>query len=37
MGGARTYGINHMVLSPASISLLKNGKVSTHWFMPDIP
>jgi branched-chain amino acid transport system substrate-binding protein len=38
MGGAKTYGINHMVLAPAPISQLKKGKVdSTSWYMPDIP
>jgi branched-chain amino acid transport system substrate-binding protein len=38
MGGARTYGINHMVLASAPISRLQNGKVdSTHWYKPDIP
>ena len=38
MGGARTYGINHMVLAPVAISRLQNGKVdSTQWYKPDIP
>jgi branched-chain amino acid transport system substrate-binding protein len=38
MGGAKTYGINHMVLAPAPISRLQNGKVdSTHWYKPDVP
>jgi hypothetical protein len=38
MGGARTYGINHMVVAPIAVSRVRNGKVDiTHWFKPDIP
>jgi len=35
MGGFRTFGINHMVMGPAPVTLLKNGKVaSTRWYKP---
>jgi len=38
MGGARTFGINHMVLAPYAISRLQNGKVdSTRWYKSVIP
>jgi branched-chain amino acid transport system substrate-binding protein len=38
LGGARTFGINHMVLAPYAISRLQNGKVdSTRWYKPVIP
>jgi branched-chain amino acid transport system substrate-binding protein len=37
MGGQKVFGINHMVLCPAPISMLKNGKVeATHWYKPDM-
>lgn len=37
MGGQKTFGINHMVISPAPISMLKKGKVAvTHWYKPDM-
>jgi ABC-type branched-subunit amino acid transport system substrate-binding protein len=37
MGGQKVFGINHMVLAPAPISMLKNGKVeATHWYKPDM-
>jgi branched-chain amino acid transport system substrate-binding protein len=37
MGGQKAFGINHMVLCPAPISLLKSGKVeATHWYKPDM-
>jgi ABC-type branched-subunit amino acid transport system substrate-binding protein len=37
MGGARTFGINQMVLPPIPISRLKNGQATdTHWFKPDL-
>ncbi len=37
MGGQKVFGINHMVISPAPISMLKNGKVeATHWYKPDM-
>lgn len=37
MGGQKAFGINHMVLSPAPISILKSGKVqATHWYKPDM-
>ena len=35
MGGLKAFGINHMVLAPAPVTLLKNGKVeSTRWYPP---
>ena len=35
MGGFKAFGINHMVLGPSPITLLKNGKVeTTHWYPP---
>jgi branched-chain amino acid transport system substrate-binding protein len=38
MGGAKTFGVNHMVLAPAPISRLMNGKVdSTKWYKPELP
>lgn len=38
MGGAKTFGVNHMVLAPAPISRLMNGKVdSTKWYEPELP
>jgi hypothetical protein len=37
MGGQKVFGINHMVLCPAPISMLRNGKVeATHWYKPDM-
>jgi branched-chain amino acid transport system substrate-binding protein len=38
MGGAKTFGINHMVIPPTSISLLNAGKVElTEWHQPVLP
>ena len=38
MGGAKTFGINHMVLAPAPVSRLLNGKVdSTTWYKSMLP
>ena len=38
MGGAKTFGVNHMVLPPAPISRLVGGKVeSTIWYKPNLP
>lgn len=38
MGGAKTFGVNHMVLPPAPISRLMGGKVaSTEWYKPVLP
>jgi len=37
MGGQKVFGINHMVLCPAPISMLRDGKVqATHWHKPDM-
>jgi ABC-type branched-subunit amino acid transport system substrate-binding protein len=37
MGGQKAFEINHMVLAPAPISVLKNGRVgATHWYKPDL-
>jgi len=38
MGGAKVFGVNHMVLAPAPISRLQNGKVgTTNWYKPVLP
>ena len=38
MGGAKVFGVNHMVLAPAPICRLKNGKVDTiQWYKPVLP
>jgi branched-chain amino acid transport system substrate-binding protein len=38
MGGAKTFGINHMVFNPCTISQFKDGKVAyTKWVDPWIP
>jgi branched-chain amino acid transport system substrate-binding protein len=38
MGGARTFGINHMVITPTPISRLLKTKVdSTQWYKPEVP
>jgi ABC-type branched-subunit amino acid transport system substrate-binding protein len=35
MGGARAFGINHMVLPPVPVSRLKGGQATdTHWSKP---
>ncbi len=35
MGGLKVFGINHMVIGPSPVSLLKNGKVGkTIWYKP---
>jgi branched-chain amino acid transport system substrate-binding protein len=38
MGGAKTFGINHMVIPPACVSLLNGGKVElTEWRQSILP
>lgn len=38
MGGAKTFGINHMVFNPCPVSILKDGKVQfVKWFDPWVP
>jgi ABC-type branched-subunit amino acid transport system substrate-binding protein len=37
MGGARTFGTNHMVLPPVPVSRLRNGQATDiHWYRPDL-
>jgi branched-chain amino acid transport system substrate-binding protein len=38
MGGAKTFGINHMVIAPTPITRLQNGKAEfIRWIQPMIP
>ena len=38
MGGAKVFGINHMVIMPAPVSRLQNGKLDiTEWHTPVLP
>jgi len=38
MGGLKTYGINHALVRPLSISRIVGGKVEhAKWFTPDVP
>lgn len=38
MGGEKAFGVNHMVLAPAPICRLKNGKVdTTQWYKSMLP
>jgi uncharacterized cupin superfamily protein len=38
MGGLKTYGINHLVVKPMSVTRLEKGKVETvKWVTPEFP